>query len=293
MVKNLIPAAIAGPVTLAAVSRNPVNFAALDQSGQPTRIRLSATAVRVQHEGEPEKSQLVRVFYTQGDKVYRVRARSVVMAGGSWTTKHIVRGLPVAHRDAYAQFYRSPCLVANVAVRNWRFLYKMGITGGRWFEGLGNFTEVRKVPTFAGTSPAIGPDSPVVLTVKILFSYPGTPIEAQGHRGRAELLGTSFRDYERRLREQFTEMFGRSGFDAQRDIAAIILNRWGHAYVSPAPGFFFGADGKPAPRDVLRDAPFGRITFANTDLVGAMDHRNSILEAHRAVAQLLDQVLVD
>jgi spermidine dehydrogenase len=293
MVKTLIPAAIAGPVTLADVCHNNINFTALDQSGLPTRIRQNSTVVRVQHEGDPEKSQFVRVFYTQGDKVFRLRARSVVMAGGSWTTRHIVRGLPVSHRDAYAQFYRSPCLMANVAVRNWRFLYKMGITGGRWFEGLGNYMEVRKLPMFAASSATIGPDSPVVLTVKILFSYPGTPIEAQGHRGRAELLGTSFRDYERRLREQFTEMFAPSGFDAQRDIAAIILNRWGHAYVNPQPGFFFGTGGQPAPRDVLRNAPFGRITFANTDLEGAMDHRNSILEAHRAVGQLLDQLLVD
>ena len=46
------------------------------------------------------------------------------------------------------------------------------------------------------------------------------------------------------------------------------------------------AGGKPAPRDVLRDAPHGRIAFANTDLAGAMDHRNSIREADRAVRQL-------
>jgi len=65
----------------------------------------------------------------------------------------------------------------------------------------------------------------------------------------------------------------------------------GHAYLSPQPGFFFGTNGKPAPRDVLRAAPFGRIAFANTDLAGAMDHRFSILEAQRAVQQLLDQVI--
>jgi spermidine dehydrogenase len=41
----------------------------------------------------------------------------------------------------------------------------------------------------------------------------------------------------------------------------------------------------------LRNAPFGRVVFANTDLAGAMDHRFSILEAKRAVGQLLDQVL--
>jgi len=83
------------------------------------------------------------------------------------------------------------------------------------------------------------------------------------------------------------------GFDARRDIAGIILNRWGHAYLNPQPGFFFGKDGKPAPPEILRAVPFGRIAFANTDLAGIMDHRSSIVEAQRAVEQLVDQVLRD
>jgi spermidine dehydrogenase len=133
----------------------------------------------------------------------------------------------------------------------------------------------------------------VVLPLKVLYSYPGLAIADQGHRGRGELLGTSFSDYERQIRQQFTEMFARTGFDARRDIAGIILNRWGHAYLNPQPGFFFGKDGKPAPSEILRAAPFGRIAFANTDLAGIMDHRSSILEAERAVGQLVDQVLAD
>jgi spermidine dehydrogenase len=104
-------------------------------------------------------------------------------------------------------------------------------------------------------------------------------------------MSTPFREYERQIRRQLSEMFARSGFDASRDIAGIILNRWGHAYLSPAPGFFFGTNGKPAPGEVLRAAPFGRIAFANTDLSGVADHRSSIIEADRAVGQLLDQVL--
>ena len=105
------------------------------------------------------------------------------------------------------------------------------------------------------------------------------------------MIGTSFVDYEGRIREQFSEIFAPAGFDPGRDIAGIILNRWGHAYLNPQPGFFFGVKGRPAPREILRNAPFGRIAFANTDLAGAMDHRYSILEAQRAVGQLLDQVL--
>jgi spermidine dehydrogenase len=126
-----------------------------------------------------------------------------------------------------------------------------------------------------------------VLTLKVLYAYPGAPIAEQGSRGRAEMLSKSFAQYEREIREQLGDMFAAGGFDPRRDIAGIILNRWGHAYVNPQPGFFFGKDGKPAPRDVLRYRPHGRIAFANTDLAGAMDHRNAILEADRAVAQLL------
>ena len=78
-----------------------------------------------------------------------------------------------------------------------------------------------------------------------------------------------------------------SGFDARRDIAGIILNRWGHHFIVAQPGFVYGKDGKPAPADVLRKAPFGRIAFANTDLTGDSGHDLAIEEGHRAVMQLL------
>ena len=291
IVKTLIPESIQGEHSLEDVCRNNINFDALDRTGTNVRIRLNSTAVWVKHDGEPQKSEFVTILYTRGGKALRIRARAVVMAGGSWTTKHIVRDLPDDRKQAYAQFHRSPCMMANIAVRNWRFLYKMGISGCQWFEGLGSFLQVRKLALCGADSPTVGPDSPVVLTVKVLYSRPGHTAEEQGHLGRAEMIGTPFREYERQIRQQFTAMFARSGFDASRDIAGIILNRWGHAYASPAPGFYFGKDGKPAPGDVLRAAPFGRIAFANVDLSGMPDHKSSIIEADRAVGQLLDWVL--
>jgi spermidine dehydrogenase len=291
IVKTLVPESIAGENSLDDVCRKSMNFAALDRSGAAARIRLDSTAVWVKHDGDPLKSESLTMAYTRGGKTYRVKARSAVMAGGSWTTKHIVRDLPDDRRAAYSQFYRSPCMVANVAVRNWRFLYKMGISGCQWFEGLGSFMQVRKLALCGADSPTIGPDSPVVLAIKVLYSYPGHTAEQQGQMGRGEMISTPFREYERQIRQQFTDMFARSGFDASRDIAGIILNRWGHAYASPAPGFYFGKDGKPAPGEVLRAAPFGRIAFANTDLSGMPDHKSSIIEADRAVRQLLDRVL--
>jgi spermidine dehydrogenase len=292
MMKALISDSTSGPSTMEGVCRGHVNFSALDRAGSNARVRLDSTAVWVQHDGEPAKSETVSVIYARGKKLYRVKARTAVMAGGCWTTKHIVRDLPTAHREAYEQFYRSPCLMANVALRNWRFLYKMGISGFRWFEGIGNYTEIRKTALLGADSPKISPDSAIVLNLKVLYSYPGMPTAEQGYRGRGEMLTTSFRDYERQIRQQFTDMFAHAGLDARRDIAGIILNRWGHAYLNPQPGFFFGKDEKAAPSDILRNGPFGRIAFANTDLAGIMDHRSSILEAKRAVAQLLGNSVV-
>jgi spermidine dehydrogenase len=212
MVKTLIPGAFAGAHNVEAVWRNRVRFAALDLAGQRTRIRLSATVIRVEHEGDPARGPHVAITYAKGRRLFRVKARAVVMAGGSWTTRHIVRDLPATHRDAYAQFYRSPCLMANVAVHNWRFLYKMGLSGCRWFEGLGNYLSVRKMATVGDENRGVGPDSPTVLTIKVLFAQPGLSIGEQGSRGRAQLLGTSFAQYERAFREQLGDMFAPGGF---------------------------------------------------------------------------------
>ena len=286
ILKQLIPSALSGGTSMPEICRAAVQFSALDQAGSSTRIRLSSTAISLQHVGSPERAEAVEVIYEKGGKLYRVRARAVILAGGSWTSKHIVRDLPPVCRAAYSQFHRAPCLMANVALRNWRFLHRLGLTECQWFEGIGNSMTIRKVATLGFDSNAISPDLPTVVTLKILFSKPGLPIEEQTVRGRTELLTTSFQAYENLIRDQFTSMFGSSGFDANRDIAGIILNRWGHAYLSPQPGFFFGTDGELGPGDTLRKNPYGRIAFANSDLSGIMDHRMSILEARRAVDQV-------
>ena len=290
IVKSLLPDSIPGSNTLQDVARGHVSRTVLDRAGQRVRIRSEATVVAVEHEGTVERAEAVRVVYSRHGRLRAVRARHVIVAGGSWTARHIIRDLPESHQQAYAQFVRTPALVAHVAVKNWRFLYERGIHECRWFEGFGNFLAVRRLPTFGPGRPTLSPDSPVLLTFKVLFPSPGDPLDKQVQKGRAELFATPYREYERRLREQLSMIFASAGFDARRDIVAIVLNRWGHAYLSPQPGFFFGRDGAPAPGEVLRHQPVGRIAFANSDLAGIMDHRSSIIEAKRAAQQIVDRV---
>jgi spermidine dehydrogenase len=206
-------------------------------------------------------------------------------------TKHVVRDLDETRRANYDRFLYSPYLTANVAVRNWRFLYDLRISSASWFEGFGRYIRVRKQATFGVDLPVVGPDLPTVLTFFVDFARPGLPSRTQGELSRAELLSTPFAGYERQIRQQMMEMFDASGFDAKRDIAGIVLNRFGHAFINPEPGFFFGLNEKPAPRDPLRHGPFGRVTFSHADLAGAMDHRNAFIESDRAINQLLNRVL--
>ena len=291
IVKTLIPGAISGGTSLRDVCRNPIQFAALDRVADPVRIRLGATVVRVMHEGGvPYKADHVEIVYLHDEKLYRLRARAVVMAGGGWVTKHVVRDLPGELHAAYDEFYYGAMLRANVAVNNWRFLYRLGISGGSWFEGFGTGTSVLKAVTYGADSQTVGPDSPAILTLDHPLIYPGLPIEVQTVRGRMELLSNSFQSYERQIRETLNERFSRSGFDSRSDIGGIALNRWGHALLAPQPGFFFGKDGKPAPRDLIRDQAFGRIAFANTDLGGGGSHVFAIQEGHRAAEQILGLV---
>jgi spermidine dehydrogenase len=291
IVKTMIPDTFHGPRSMEAVWKNSLDRAALDRPNQRVRIRLDSTAVRVEHIGDPNNADFVSVTYVNNRNLYQVKAKTVVMAGGGWITKHVVRDLDETRLASYDQFNYSPYMVANVAVRNWRFLYNLGISSARWFEGFGRYVNVRKSATFGIDSSVTGPDLPTVLTLFIDFCKPGLPARTQGQLGRAEIISTPFIEYERKIREQLTEMFGASGFDARRDIAGIVLNRFGHAFINPQPGFFFGLDGKPAAREALRGGPFGRIAFSHCDLAGAMDHRNAFLESKRAVGQLLDRVL--
>jgi spermidine dehydrogenase len=109
--------------------------------------------------------------------------------------------------------------------------------------------------------PPFDPDKPIVLTFYMGLYTPGKSAAEQGNLGRERLLSTSFAEYESRICKQMTTLFADAGFDARRDIAGIVLNRWGHARVIQPPGFYYGRDGKPSPREIVQKG-YGRIAIA-------------------------------
>jgi spermidine dehydrogenase len=178
--------------------------------------------------------------------------------------------------------------VINVAVRNWRFLERLGIASARWFEGFGWWVSLRRNLEIPGqvTQP-LDPSKPTVLTMYNPFPLPGVPFPQQCTAARMQLFGMSYAQIETGVREQFTKLFGDAGFDAKRDIAGIISNRWGHAYIVSPPGFFFGKDGQRAPKDVIRTR-FNRLSFGHSELSGQQMWETAAEEGQRAAQQILE-----
>lgn len=281
IVKYLIPESIAGGVSFEDILFNPINFAALDRPDNAISIRLNSTAIDISHAGSADTAKHVNVSYQENGAVKRIKAKTVVSAIGGWVGRNIIKDLPPTIIEAYNEFHHSPILVVNVAVRHWRFLDELGISSARWFKGFGNFFSIRRPMDTGDRNQPFEPNKPAVITFYVPFNNPGYPVAAQGAIGRAELLSKSYADYEKEIVEQMTQMFADYGFNAQRDIAGIVLNRWGHAYISPQPGFHFGTNGNDAPKEVVKKA-YGRIQFGHSELNGYMSHTNALAEGSRA-----------
>jgi spermidine dehydrogenase len=286
IVKAMLPDAITGTRSFADVLYAPIDFTALDRA-QHTRIRLGATVVAVRHDGKPETASGVNVTYAVGGQLAAVRGKAVIVAAGGWIARRIVRDLPPPYVAAYAQFHHGPILVANVAVRNWKAFAKLGISAAHWFDGFGFFVNVRQPMKINGVPVPLDPSKPAMLTFYVGFPEAGVPIDRQTSAARARLFGTSYADFELQIRKQLQQMLGDSGFDARRDIAGIVINRWGHAYIAPQPGFYFGTPGNPAPLEVIRER-HGRIAFGHSELSGRQSWGRAAQESRRALKQVLE-----
>ncbi len=285
--KRLIPDAIGGADTFEDIVTGRINLAALDRPEQPFRVRLRSTVLRVEHDGDPASSGAVRIIYVRDRRFYGVRAKAVIMATGGWINKYVVHDMPQDVRDAYAQFVHAPFMVANVALTNWRFLYRLGITAAIWDHGEQDFgytCNIRNPMQVGSYQPPLDPGQPTILSFYTPFHRPGLPARTQATQGRVDLLTTSYSEYERKISTEMTKLFAASGFDPQKDVAGVILNRWGHAFCVPFPGFFGGASGR-APRDVIRKG-FGRIAFAHSELVGWQHWGPAADEGRRAFNQI-------
>src|SRR6266581_412010 len=125
LVRKLIHDAIPGQSATDVVSAK-ANYAKLDESSSPVRIRLNSTAVRVKHIGDSATAKEVEVTYSRLGKLYSVRAPFAVLACWNMVIPYICSELPDKQKQALHSAAKVPLLYTNVALRNWEPFQKLG-----------------------------------------------------------------------------------------------------------------------------------------------------------------------
>jgi spermidine dehydrogenase len=292
LVRSLVPGSVPGN-TMEDVGAARVDYSVLDRKDQPARIRLSSTVVHVEHDGEPARASGVRLAYVREGKTYLVKARSCVMACWNMFIPYLVPTLPEAQKEALAFNVKRPIVYTSVALRNWRSFHKLGVSHVNTPGMYHSEVSLAEAVSLGELRHPQSPEEPVVVHMERTPCAPGQPIKEQHRLGRAELLATSFETFERNIREQLTRVLGPGGFNAADDILAITVNRWPHGYAYSYNSLYDPLDwvftSTPQRPNVMARQPFGLISIANADAAASPHTDAAILEAHRAVIEVLDR----
>ena len=291
LVRSLIPDVAPG-TTIEDVVMAPFEYSKLDQADSNVRVRLQSTAVHVEHDDTPQSSSRVGITYMRGEQANRVWARHCVLACYNKIIPHLCPELPDSQREALNTMVKSPILYSNVALRNWQSWKNLGI-GALLNPGSYHVMTHLDYPVdFGGYRYPRDPEEPAVVHM-VRFPHRSnaglTPSE-QKRAGRHELFATSYETIERNIRRQLAGSLSEGGFDPARDIEAITVNRWAHAYINRANPLYdeIYEDFEDGRYPFVRGRkPFGRIAIANSD-AGSISLINVAIEqAHRAVNELI------
>jgi spermidine dehydrogenase len=133
------------------------------------------------------------------------------------------------------------------------------------------------------------PDEPMVLHLVHVpvVRDPSLPVRDARRIARERFYATTFDEFEFHVRDELTRMLGESGFDADDDIAAITVNRWGHGYAYSGDELHADPREPDRPFEIAR-ARWGNIVFAGSDAAWMPLTSAAIAEAHGAVLELFD-----
>ena len=267
------------------------DYSKLDQASSPVRLRLNSTATIVEHDGNPQSAERVRVSYVEGGQAYSVKTRGCVLACNNSIIPYLCPELPEQQREALANQVKRPILYTSVAIRNWQAWKKMGI-GAVYAPGSYHIHATLEFPVSLGDySYSGGPDEPVVVHMERFahVNNQGLTQQEQSRVARHELLSTPFETIERNVRIQLASMLGKAGFDPATDILGITVNRWAHGYAynyNPLFDTVYEDDNDERYPHMRARKPFGRISIANADAASNAMLEAAVEQAHRAVSEL-------
>ncbi len=266
LIRKLIPNVLKGN-TMEDIVLASMEYDSLDVANNQVRCRLNSTVVDVRHQADQKG---VDVSYVKDGKHVYVTATHAILACNNQVVPYICQELAQAQKDALDLAERAPLCYINVALRNWRAFEAAGVDriyspGTEFPHMLLDFPV-----SMGGVEFSADPDKPIVMHISYAPSYadkgdPRSDRELFRHAQRI-IYAKSFEDFEASIKSQMNSMLGQFGFDADRDIAAITVNRWTHGYAYTP----YGHMGEPSVDDP--DSPHyaarqqnHRISIANSD----------------------------
>ncbi|MBL4602375.1 MAG: NAD(P)-binding protein [Emcibacteraceae bacterium] len=288
LVRKLIPSAASG-TTMEDLVTVRINYDQLDQSSSRTRIRLNSTAVDVRHTTD---QKMVDVSYVRKNNTYRVRGKHVVMACYNDIVPHICPEVPEEQREAIAYATKVPMVYTNIALRNWRPFVELGCQRFSIANPELHHDFSLDFPVSMGDYEfSKNPDEPIIVHATYVPTVPdeGYSAREQHKMGRQELYQLTFDDFETSIVRQMNGMLGKGGFDAERDIAGITVNRWPHGYAYEYNDYSDPKDWGPEKGPhIAGRAQIGRISIANSDASGYAYVNGAIDAANRAVDEQIN-----
>nr|WP_249206156.1 NAD(P)/FAD-dependent oxidoreductase [Helicobacter kayseriensis] len=290
MVKKLIPSVTAAKQEVEEIVMAKFDYSQLDHSSSPVRLRLNSTVVRVNNHNDGGE-----VFYmsARDNRIHKVFAKKVVMANYNSMIPYIIPDLPIKQKESLAQCVKTPLIHTKVILRNWESFRKLGVheiyspkmfyarTKLDYPVDIGDYKHPRD-PKEPICVHMVG--APITL---IRGMGDGETMNArdQSRLARHLLLDLSFSELERMTREQLQGMLGDVGFDHQKDILAITINRWGHCYSYTFNSLY---DDEKESEHVIEVAKkkYGNIAIANCDAAWNAYAHSAIEEAIRSIRDL-------
>ena len=284
LVRKLIPEALPGSTMEDSVTAR-LDYSKLDRDGAPLRIRLNSTAVNVAHTAD---SKAVHVTYAHSGDAHTVRAKKCIMACYNSAIPYICPELPEPQKAGLAYNVKVPLTYTKVTVSNWRAFADLGIRFVFYTNDFYKQVELDYPVSIGDYAFGSDPDQPMTLHMCHVPYFDDIQGPEQWRAGRRQLLETPFSTFEHHVRDQLDQALSGAGFDAEKDITAITVNRWAHGYsYSPdllwEPEYESEAD-KPW---VIGRQPLGRISIANSDAGAASNTDSAIFQGYRAVQEVL------
>jgi len=282
LVRQLIPR-VAPNAHAGNIAAAHFDYAELDRTDSPVRLRLNATALNVYR-----RDKDAVITYTEAGKIKTVSAGHCVLACNHSMIPYLCPDLPEAQKEAQRYQVKVPLVITNVLIRSGDAMERLGINGaycpGRMHANL----YMLKGISSGGYSNRMSDPGPVVLTFSgAIAAPPGVADVREGFRqSREKMLELTFAQYEQEIRTVLDGILGPAGFNGERDILAITVNRWPHGFAYEYRDLYDPAfpNGK-APHHIAR-LPWGNVAIANADAGASAYLGNAVDQAYRSVQEL-------